>query len=184
MKVAYVLILSILIPRSSAQEVPVYSRYDWKQWTDADHDCQDTRQEVLIEESVIPVTLDEKGCKVVTGRWICPYTGRVITNPSDLDIDHMVPLNEAHKSGGWRWDKSQKSLYANDLDNPNHLIAVYKGANRSKGDKPPQEWLPENKWDICYYLVDWVTVKNNYDLEMTPEELEFIRGNLKKNCEE
>jgi hypothetical protein len=28
----------------------------------------------------------------VTGRWISPFTGNVIQNASEIDIDHVVPL--------------------------------------------------------------------------------------------
>lgn len=57
-----------------------YSRTDYKHWIDADKDCQDTRQEVLIVESLEKPTLDKKGCEVVEGKWHDPYTDKYFTN--------------------------------------------------------------------------------------------------------
>jgi len=151
--------------------IPAYDRSTWHHWIDADHDCQDTRQEVLIEESEVPVTFkDTRQCRVATGRWTCPYTGRVFTDPGQLDIDHMVPLENAHSSGGWAWDSAKKEEYANDLDEPEHLIAVYKGANRSKGSRGPVEWMPPDHDAWCSYVADWIGIKGRWGLSMTAEE--------------
>ena len=72
-----------------------YNRDLYGGWIDADGDCQNTRQEVLIEESLIPVELDSRGCRVQSGEWFDPFTGQTCTNPGDLDIDHFIPLAEA-----------------------------------------------------------------------------------------
>ncbi|KKK56840.1 hypothetical protein LCGC14_3060470, partial [marine sediment metagenome] len=87
-------------PASEVGAVSDYNRSEWGRWRDQDGDCQDPRQEVLITESLEAPTLDEKGCKVLLGRWLCQLTGVTFSDPRLLDIDHIVPLREAHYSGG------------------------------------------------------------------------------------
>lgn len=132
-----------------------YNRHAWRHWVDADHDCQSTRDEVLIAESEVRVEfVDDRHCRVKRGRWTCPHTGRTVTDPVRLDIDHLVPLENAHGSGGWRWSPAQKAKYANDLDDPEQLVAVVASANRSKGSRAPDQWLPANVSFVCEYVRD------------------------------
>ena len=164
---------------TSTSTIPAYNREDYlPAWADVDGDCQDTRDEVLIAESLSPVTFDTRGCNVVSGRWFDPYTGLTFTNPADLDIDHLVPLSEAHKSGGFLWSTSQKREYANNLTNPLVLIAVDDGTNSSKGDKDPAAWLPPNTAYRCEYVKSWVTVKKSYGLAIDAAEQEAINAVL------
>jgi hypothetical protein len=143
--------------------VPTYSRDAFgRGWIDADGDCQDTRQEVLIDESLVPAILSEDGCRVVLGLWFCAYTGEYYTDPSDLDIDHMVPLKAAWGSGAWQWDRARRIRYANDLSNPSHLVAVQARANRQKGAKPPREWLPKILIDT--YRDNWNEICETWQL--------------------
>ena len=105
--------------------LPQYDRAEWRHWIDEDSDCQDTRQEVLIEESRIEITFTSDGiCRVSQGQWFGAYTGTTVTEPGELDIDHFVPMANAHRSGGWAWTSEQKKAFANSLDDPDHLIAV------------------------------------------------------------
>jgi hypothetical protein len=94
----------------------------------------------------------------------------VFTNPSDLDIDHMVPLGNAHRSGGARWTTTVKRSYANDLDLDAALIAVSASANRSKGDSSPDEWKPPAATAWCGYATWWVDVKYEWSLTVTVAE--------------
>ena len=126
-----------------AADIPGYDRDEWRHWNDVDRDCQNARHEVLIEESTTPVTFkSDERCRVATGNWTGPYTATEVDDPSRLDIDHMVPLANAHRSGGWAWDRDRKAAFANDLEFPGHLIATTAKANRAKGADGPEDWRP------------------------------------------
>jgi hypothetical protein len=165
-------------PVPPAAKTVAYDRGLYKHWVDADRDCQDTRQEVLISESAVPVTLDAKGCSVLKGEWHDPYTGLVFTDPKKLDVDHLVPLAEAHASGGFAWDTKRRQDYANNLGDPNTLIAVSLSANRSKGDKDPAKWLPTNVAFRCAYASEWAEVKQRWGMTMDPAEKRTVDGIL------
>ena len=155
--------------------LPEYDRGDWRHWIDEDRDCQNARQEALIAESLAAVEFESPDeCRVVSGRWEGPYTGEIVSSPSELDIDHMVPLANAHRSGAWGWSRERKRAYANGLGYENHLIATISSANRSKGSKGPEEWRPplESYW--CVYAIDWATVKSDWGLTVTEAEYEAL----------
>lgn len=166
-------------PRSVHQPViapipgnlPDYDRDDWRHWIDVDGDCQNTRHEMLVEESLVPVSFIDPGqCTVASGQWIAPFTGTVVSVARDLDVDHMVPLTNAHRSGGWVWSAEQKKAYANDLSYPDHLIAVTASANRSKSDKGPEAWRPPDEGYWCEYAIDWIEIKATWELTVTAAE--------------
>ena len=151
--------------------LPPYDRDDWKDWVDEDKDCQNTRHEVLIGESLAKVAFKtDRKCQVATGEWFDLYTGETITDATRLDVDHMIPLKNAHNSGGWAWDKSRKAAFANEMSYADHLIAVTASANRKKGARGPEAWKPTNKGYWCDYAIDWVQIKIDWDLSATKAE--------------
>lgn len=163
--------------------LPKYERGDWRHWVDDDGDCQDARQETLIAEAQGAVEYERADeCRVASGDWVGAYTGERFTDPGDLDIDHMVPLANAHRSGAWQWDRARKREYANYLERGNHLIAVKAAANRSKSDKGPEDWQPPRQEYHCQYAADWVDIKQRWGLTATPREAEALRGML-AGCE-
>ena len=139
-----------------------YNRKDWENWIDEDKNGLNTRHEVLAEESLIKPVISNN--KVIKGKWFDKYTGKYFTNPSDLDIDHLVPLKNAHISGASNWSKKKKNRYYNYLKYDNHLIAVSKSANRNKSDKSPVNWLPPNKEYQCEYVREWFKIKTAWGL--------------------
>ena len=163
--------------------IPEYDRGDWRHWVDEDGDCQDARQEALVEESLVSVTFetDEK-CRVEAGRWWAPHLGHHLDNPGHIDVDHHVPLKNAHLSGAWAWSPEMKEEYANYLEEGNHLIALSSRHNRSKGARGPEEWAPPDNALWCEYATDWAEIKERWDLTMTGLEAEAVMEML-DTCE-
>lgn len=154
-----------------------YNRDEWKQWSSQPgHACWDTREAALYRDAKpgTVVILDankkettdvNKACSIKSGDWIDPYSNKEITNPSGLDIDHVIPLSYVAQHGGQVWDKKKKEKYANDLSDPHHLLAVSASENRSKGDKGPSAYQP--KVGQCSYAVYWVNVAKTWNISIT-----------------
>jgi hypothetical protein len=152
-----------------------YNRSAFKHWVDADRNGCNTRAEVLIEEAIEKPKVGLK-CKLTGGKWLSAYDGKTITNASHLDVDHMVPLAEAWRSGAWKWTAVQRQAFANDLENSEALIAVSATTNRSKGDKDPSLWMPAK--DQCAYIQNWISIKTKYSLTVDSLEAEAINSHL------
>lgn len=127
-----------------------------------------TRERVLIAESLVPAVVDER-CRP-TGRWTSAYDGVTTTDIADLQIDHLVPLADAWRSGAASWTDERRLAFANDLAQPGTLIAVTGPTNQSKSDSSPDRWLPPDRSAWCAYATDWVAVKASWQLTVTPAE--------------
>lgn len=153
-----------------------YNRKSWSHWVDNDQDCQDTRAEILIRDSIAPVKFKRnKGCSVSWGKWLDPYTLQTFTKASDIDIDHIIPLAHAHRNGAKNWTKKQKRAFAND---PANLLAVEDNANQQKNAQAPHEWMPSNREYHCVYLKKWQQLKRKYSLSATAAEQRYISFRL------
>ena len=160
-----------------------YERNLFKHWIDANKNGKDTRAEVLIAESLISVRFSSTGKTVSTGKWLSLYDGETWTKASDVDVDHVVALAEAWRSGAWKWSAARRQAYANDLGVAWTLRAVTDNVNQSKSDDDPTYWLPPLESANCIYLTEWVAVKIRWKLTVDAEERESIRdGWLDARC--
>ncbi len=93
-----------------------YSRAEFDHWIDDDHDCQNTRQEMLVARSLEPVTFTAKAkkkkCTVKTGQWKDFYFHEVLENAQEVDVDHVVPLKHAWDVGAYAWNEAKRREFA------------------------------------------------------------------------
>ena len=159
-----------------------YSRDLFPHWSDAQaygwklpagtHDpgsC-DARDAALIRDGRDEVV--GSGCAVGSGRWFDPYTGSTYYQPSDIDVDHVVPLANAWRSGAAFWTTAKRERFANI---PRDLLSVEDNANASKG---PEAWKPPRAAYHCAYSKKWINIKHYWKLSITRDEKSALKQML------
>ena len=159
---------------------------DYPTWQDWDGDCQNNRHEVLQSEHIDddsnhPLTFSSDGCFVSSGKWFDPYDNLYYFSSSEVQIDHVVALFEAHKSGAWSFPAARKLRFANNIDFDDLLIAVGGSSNASKGSSDPSDWMPENTSYHCEYLDKWLNIKSEFRLSIDADEKTSIENLYQEN---
>jgi hypothetical protein len=148
-----------------------YARSQFPHWSDPDRNGCDARNDTLKRDLTnITYKAGTRECKVIAGQLIDPFSGKLITfsaSGNSIDIDHVVALSNAWQTGAAYFDKSKRTLLAND---PLNLLAVDAKLNRKKGDGDAATWLPPNKAFRCEYVARQVAVKAKYGLWVTKAE--------------
>jgi hypothetical protein len=155
-----------------------YSRDLFPHWITISGTCN-TRETVLKRDGTSVVT--SSACAATSGSWYSPYDGATWTAAADVDIDHVVPLAEAWRSGASSWTTSRRQSFANDLTRP-QLIAVTDNVNQSKGDQDPSTWQPSRTAYRCTYAKMWVAVKYYWDLTLQSAEKTALQSALTTYC--
>lgn len=169
MKFVIMLILTLMSITVEAK----YNRKDWKHWSSSGHGCRNTRSQIMVERSKVPVTFtNRKECTVKTGQWDDFYYNETITTAKEADIDHVIPLKHANDIGGDAWSPERKEAFAND---PENLIITNKSYNRQKGAKTIAEWMPVDRKYACRYAEKWFAIKHKYKLPISKDEIEARR---------
>jgi hypothetical protein len=143
-----------------------YDRDLFPHWITISGTCN-TRETVLKRDGSNVVT--SSACAATSGSWYSPYDGATWSAASDVDIDHVVPLAEAWRSGANAWTTSKRQSFANDLTRP-QLIAVTDNVNQSKGDQDPSTWQPSVSSYRCTYARMWIAVKYYWALKLQSSE--------------
>ena len=150
----------------------------------------DAREITLIRDAIDGSVQWGDDCSVKSGSWYDAYTGKTINDPSQLDIEHIVALQDAWRTGASEWSPDKRESFA---QNPLVLAAVDKSENRAKGSASPKfefeedgsvkldeksnpivaedGWVPENKDEWSSYAQRYISIKSNYGLSLEDEDV-------------
>lgn len=151
-----------------------YSRDRFPHWITVSGTCN-AREEVLKRDGTNVVV--DSSCAAISGRWYSHYDGITEYAASDIDIDHVVPLAEAWRSGASSWTTSRRQSFANSLSTP-QLIAVTDNSNSSKGDRDPAAWKPSRTAFHCTYARMWIGAKYQWSLTLQSSEKSALQAML------
>jgi hypothetical protein len=153
---------------SAAGSTPTYSRDAFGAgWADPDHNGCDARQDATAR-AVTVVTTRAGRCQITTGTIHDVYASRDYPNAAtrDYDVDHVVALADAWRSGAATWTPARRKAFAND---PTELVLTTAHTNRSKGDQGPDTWAPTSHTGACWYAAQYAAVKYLWGLTPDPD---------------
>ena len=158
------------VPVRAERDAASYRRAAFgRRWADVDHNGCSTRDDVLARDLAQVRRRDR--CVVVAGTFTDFYTGapgRFEKARAELvQVDHVVALAEAWRSGASTWSDERRLRYAND---PAVLVLTSRSVNAGKGDEDAGTWAPAARDGACRFARKVVEVKTAYGLSVDPRE--------------
>ena len=148
-------------------------------WADVDGNGCRTRDDILARD--LRGIAKRDACVVISGTLNDPYTGTRVTfakaRADRVQIDHIVALSLAWRSGASSWPRGKLATFAND---PLNLQATTGSVNQAKSDSGPSEWLPTSTAYRCTYAMRWVRVAFLYQLTVTAQDRNTVKYVLGK----
>lgn len=171
------------LPVAPAASQDGYSRDKFgAAWSDVDRNGCDTRNDILARD--LANLVHKTSCLIATGTLTSAYTGAVTnfvrgkSTSGEVQIDHVVALSDAWRTGAQNLTDAQRKALAND---PLNLQAIEGPLNAEKSDQDASTWLPPLASYRCTYVARQVSVKTTYRLWVTPAERDAM-ANVLATC--
>lgn len=142
-------------------------------WQDVDLNGCDTRNDILARDLRQIVFKAGSDCIVAKGTLHDRYSGTTINfvqgqgTSLAVQVDHVVALAAAWRTGAKLWTADRRLFYANDSL---VLLAVDGPTNNAKSDKDAASWLPPNIPYRCRFVARQIAIKAKYALWVTQPE--------------
>lgn len=164
-------------------DVPGFSGdlFAWN--SDTDGNSCDTRDDVLRRDlTSVVLQAGTDGCVVLRGTLTSPYSGQQVDMDHEsgtVEIDHLVPLEDAWRHGASGWSPEMRATFAND---PLNLVTVLADDVSLKAGAGAAEWLPTDDGYRCEYVARQVAVKKKYELTVSADEADAM-GTVLRACD-
>lgn len=121
-----------------------YDRKEYGRWKiDKETGCR-LNHKIIMERYVYDYGYTKLSKCKVEAVWIDFYTGKLILNQKDINIDHILPVYYYDKHCRKGKSKKQIRAFYNDIDN---LVITTRNENMRKGSKTPKQYSKKIKND-------------------------------------
>ena len=149
-----------------------------QRWSDVDRNGCSTRDDVLSRD--LRDARRRGRCVVIAGTGTDFYTGKAFrfekAHAERVQVDHVVALAEAWRSGASAWSDARRLAFAND---PRVLVLTSRSVNAGKGDQDAGTWAPADRRAACRYAVTVIRVKTAYALAVDVRERAALVADLR-----
>ncbi len=119
-------------------------------------------------------------CRVSSGVLFDPYMAKWAwfsrtATLNQVDMDYVVPLQNAWQTGAANWGATIRNAFAND---PLELHAAATATIAAKANRDASGWLPPDGAFKCAYVIDQIEVKVKYTMSVLPAEKDAMRTAL------
>jgi hypothetical protein len=119
-------------------------------------------------------------CRVASGVLFDPYTAKWAwfsrtAALNQVDLDYVVPLQNAWQTGAANWGNTIRNAFAND---PLELHAAAAATVAAKAGRDASGWLPPDAAFKCAYVIEQIEVKVKYTMSVLPAEKDAMRTAL------
>lgn len=116
-------------------------------------------------------------CYIATADVHDVYTGVVYPDvrTSAYQVDHVVSLADAWRSGAWRWTRAKRTRFANS---PEVTTLTVARLNEQKSDQGPDTWSAPSPTGDCWFVRQYRLIKHLWGLQMTRAQRAAVRARL------
>jgi hypothetical protein len=132
-----------------------------------------TSHDVVLNRDLRNVTFSTGStCRVSSGVLFDPYSAKWAwfsrtATLNQVDLDYVVPLQNAWQTGAAGWGATIRNAFANDAL---ELHAAAAATIAAKADHDASGWLPPDAAFRCAYVIDQIEVKVKYSMSVLPAE--------------
>jgi hypothetical protein len=140
-----------------------------------------TSHDVILSRDLRQVAFSTgSACRVASGVLFDPYTAKWawfsrVATLNQVDLDYVVPLQNAWETGAANWGNTIRNGFAND---PLELHAAAAATIVAKAGRDASAWLPPDAAFRCAYVINQIEVKVKYMMSVLTAEKDAMRTAL------